>query len=141
MRPRGAPTARSILARPQRQAQSALRTLRNGFRILTAAALAGAVSLSLSAHPGGLDANGGHNDRKNGGYHYHRTPPASAGAPTTQAKPEPAPKPESKTKESDGFWITTSSGVRHNAKCRYFKTSKGRPATKDEGRACKICGG
>lgn len=26
------------------------------------------------AHGGGLDANGGHNDRKNGGYHFHRGP-------------------------------------------------------------------
>src|SRR5687768_7068805 len=35
------------------------------------------------AHPGGLDSKGGHNDRKNGGYHYHRgTPSAVAPAPT-----------------------------------------------------------
>jgi hypothetical protein len=38
-------------------------------------------------------------------------------------------------------WITTSSGVRHNSSCRYFKNSKGRMCTPDEGRACKICGG
>lgn len=25
------------------------------------------------AHSGGLDANGGHHDRKNGGYHYHQS--------------------------------------------------------------------
>jgi hypothetical protein len=24
------------------------------------------------AHPGGLDASGGHHDRRNGGYHCHR---------------------------------------------------------------------
>ena len=119
-----------------------MRTARNRFKkSLFAAFLASAIGLSLSAHPGGLDANGGHNDRKNGGYHYHRTPPASAGAPSAPAKQEPAPKPETKAKESDAFWLTTSSGVRHNAKCRYFKTSKGRSAAKDEGRACKICGG
>lgn len=28
------------------------------------------------AHPGGLDANGGHYDRKTGEYHYHRKPAA-----------------------------------------------------------------
>lgn len=33
----------------------------------------------LGAHPGRTDANGGHNDRKNGGYHYHSAP-----APTIQ---------------------------------------------------------
>lgn len=33
----------------------------------------------VSAHPGRTDANGGHNDRKNGGYHYHNAP-----APTIQ---------------------------------------------------------
>ncbi len=45
------------------------------------------------AHPGGLDANGGHHDRKNGGYHYHRTPPAkSAPAPAAApAKPVTSP--------------------------------------------------
>lgn len=35
-----------------------------------------AIPASVFAHPGGLDSKGGHNDRKNGGYHYHRTPPA-----------------------------------------------------------------
>ena len=28
------------------------------------------------ANPGGLDANGGHYDRKTGEYHYHRKPAA-----------------------------------------------------------------
>lgn len=32
---------------------------------------AGAVAL---AHPGGLDAYGGHNDHVHGGYHFHRGP-------------------------------------------------------------------
>lgn len=29
------------------------------------------LSTSCWAHPGGLDSSGGHNDRRNGGYHYH----------------------------------------------------------------------
>jgi TPR repeat protein len=29
-------------------------------------------------HSGRTDANGGHNDRKNGGYHYHGTPPSKS---------------------------------------------------------------
>ena len=38
-------------------------------------------------------------------------------------------------------WLTISSGVRHNSKCRWFKNSKGRMCAPDEGRACKVCGG
>lgn len=38
-------------------------------------------------------------------------------------------------------WLTTSSGVRHNSTCRWFKNSKGRMCASDEGRACKVCGG
>lgn len=102
---------------------------------------AGVFGAAVLAHPGGLDANGGHNDRKNGGYHYHRTPPAGVGAATASPKQDAAPAVDAKAKESAGFWITSSSGVRHNEKCRYFRTSKGRPCTRDEGRACKICGG
>ncbi len=34
-------------------------------------------------HSGRTDANGGHYDRKNGGYHYHRTPP-SQNAPSSE---------------------------------------------------------
>ena len=47
------------------------------------------VALALTAmpayaHGGGLDANGCHNDRKNGGYHCHRSPtPQSRPAPET----------------------------------------------------------
>lgn len=33
-----------------------------------------AASSSATAHPGGLNAAGCHNDRKNGGYHCHRAP-------------------------------------------------------------------
>ncbi len=39
------------------------------------------------------------------------------------------------------YWLTTSSGVRHNSKCRYYKKSKGRPCGPNEGRPCKKCGG
>ena len=42
---------------------------------------------------------------------------------------------------SGSYWLTTSSGVRHNSGCRYYRKSKGRPCGKGEGRGCKICGG
>lgn len=38
------------------------------------------------------------------------------------------------------YWIS-STGKRHNARCRYYQTSKGRSCTANEGIACKICGG
>jgi hypothetical protein len=41
-------------------------------RILTGAALLALPALVLS-HGGGLYANGGHDDRKNGGYHCHKS--------------------------------------------------------------------
>ena len=34
----------------------------------------------VGAHPGGLDANGGHYNRKTGEYHYHRKPAAKTGS-------------------------------------------------------------
>ncbi len=41
-----------------------------------------------------------------------------------------------------GFWLNTSSGVRHNANCKsYCTTKRGYYCTADEGKACGICGG
>jgi len=38
-------------------------------------------------------------------------------------------------------WLSTSSGQRHNSRCRYFKTGEGRLCGSEEGKACKLCGG
>lgn len=43
-----------------------------------------ALSANAAAHGGGLDKNGCHHDRKNGGYHCHRSAPAG-GAPRPRA--------------------------------------------------------
>lgn len=43
-------------------------------RTIVGIAIALGVSASAWAHPGGLNAQGCHNDRKNGGYHCHRAP-------------------------------------------------------------------
>jgi septal ring factor EnvC (AmiA/AmiB activator) len=54
------------------------------------------------------------------------------------------PKPPSglaPTQQQTGYWITISSGVRHNSSCRYYMNSKGRPCGPNEGRPCKLCGG
>lgn len=54
---------------------------------ITVGALLLLAPVAASAHPGGLNAEGCHNDRKNGGYHCHRgsgggssrsTPPSQA---------------------------------------------------------------
>lgn len=39
-------------------------------------------------------------------------------------------------------WLNTTSSVRHNSTCKYFKnTKRGRLCGPDEGKACGICGG
>lgn len=50
-------------------------------------------SSSVFAHSGRTDSSGGHNDRINGGYHYHNT-----GNTTKTAKPVATPKPVAKPK-------------------------------------------
>ncbi len=66
-------------------------------------------------------------------------PSTPSAAPTSPSPVRLAPsKPSSAAVE---YWITTSSGKRHNSGCRYFGTSRGRPGGATEGTACKICGG
>ena len=65
-------------------------------------------------------------------------PPAPTASPST---PSPARVVPSKPSSAVEYWITTSSGKRHNSGCRYFQTSRGRPGGANEGTACKICGG
>lgn len=41
-----------------------------------------------------------------------------------------------------GFWLNTSSGVRHNSRCEHYRnTKRGRDCGPDEGKPCGICGG
>lgn len=55
---------------------------------MTVGALLLLVPVAASAHPGGLNAEGCHNDRKNGGYHCHRgtSSGSSRSAPPSQAR-------------------------------------------------------
>lgn len=57
-------------------------------------------------------------------------------APEADTEAESTPSPPAQS-----HWITSSSSVRHNSGCRYYRNSKGRPCGPNEGRACKICGG
>ena len=45
------------------------------------------------------------------------------------------------TRQQTDYWLTISSGIRHNSSCRYYMNSKGRFCGPNEGRACKLCGG
>lgn len=57
--------------------------LMKGALALVLVTIAGAVWTSgVSAHGGGLNAEGCHNDRKNGGYHCHRAPAAPRAQPS-----------------------------------------------------------
>lgn len=47
-------------------------------------ALIAIAPVSALAHPGGLDASGGHHDRKNGGYHSHRSSSSGSQSPPKQ---------------------------------------------------------
>jgi len=47
---------------------------------------------------------------------------------------------EDKKSATGKYWISTTS-KRHNASCRFYKKSKGKLGHKDEGVACKACGG
>jgi endonuclease YncB( thermonuclease family) len=41
-----------------------------------------------------------------------------------------------------GYWLNTTTGVRHNGSCpNYRSTKRGRPCGADEGKACGMCGG
>lgn len=66
-----------------------------------------AVCLPAAAlgHPGGLDASGGHHDRKNGGYHYHRSPPR-----------DPEPPPPSPIREAPVARTTARTSYRDDAR-------------------------
>lgn len=39
------------------------------------------------------------------------------------------------------YWLNSSSGVRHNSRCRHFRKTKGRECKRVEGKACGLCGG
>jgi hypothetical protein len=51
-------------------------------------------ALGVIAHPGGVDADGGHIDRKTGVYHFHRgtnAPSGSTTVPSSSSQIDPAP--------------------------------------------------
>lgn len=70
-----------------------------------------------------------------------RSEPVIAEPVTTTPTATPAKAMPASNQET-GYWLNSSSNVRHNSACRYyFNTNNGRKCTKDEGRPCGICGG
>lgn len=68
------------------------------------------LSEAAAAHGGGLNADGCHNDRKNGGYHCYRggawQPPANPYAPT------PAPAQRLNRDQNDSVYFANCSAAR-----------------------------
>jgi hypothetical protein len=73
-----------------------------------------------------------------------RTPATKLSA--TPATPAPTPQPPSSSNpsaaqdNSQAFWLS-STGKRHNKRCRYYGTGRGHPCGPNDGVPCKICGG
>lgn len=73
---------------------------------LTALVFCAGITAPVYGHPGGLDSNGGHYNRKTGAYHYHRrasTPPAAA-VRDNVVKPVPPPVPVAKPANDAPAW-------------------------------------
>ncbi|MBM3957343.1 MAG: YHYH domain-containing protein [Gemmatimonadetes bacterium] len=77
---------------------------RRWLRAVLVSCLVLSVAATALAHGGGLDGYGGHNDRKRGGYHFHRGPLTGQAFPSKEAalaalakagtqSPPPAPAP------------------------------------------------
>ena len=59
-----------------------------------------------------------------------------------QTERERRQKSRSVSDVDTGYWLNTSTGVRHNPSCpNYRNTKRGRPCGADEGKACGMCGG
>lgn len=43
--------------------------------------------------------------------------------------------------QTNAYWLSTWSGLRHNSGCRYYRNSTGKPCGPNDGKACKTCGG
>ena len=57
-----------------------------------------------------------------------------------KVNPDKSKVSKGETATGGKYWIS-STNKRHNSSCRYYQQSKGKLGNKDEGVACKICGG
>ena len=68
------------------------------------------LSEAASAHGGGLNAEGCHNDRKHGGYHCHRG--SAARAPANNFAPTSAPRQRLTRDQNDSVYFANCSAAR-----------------------------
>lgn len=76
--------------------------------------------------------------------HSGRGPPVEASVADSESTDpvESASTVDRQQAAALSYWLNTSSGVRHNAGCRWYRNTKaGRDCGSNEGRACGICGG
>lgn len=79
--------------------------------LLSAFAMAGGILAGpAAAHPGGLNAEGCHNDRKNGGYHCHRG--SASRAPAANFAPKSAAGQRLTRDQSDSTYYANCSAAR-----------------------------
>ncbi len=72
-------------------------------RILTTfVAILFVCSLAALAHPGRTDSKGGHNDRKNGGYHYHNSGSSSSSKSSSSSSSSSKSSPSYSNKYASG---------------------------------------
>ena len=79
---------------------------------------------SATAHPGGLNAEGCHNDRRNGGYHCHRGN-GSSGRSTTERSNAPA-------RPLVGSGVGVGSRTRYFANCSEARAAGAAPIRRGE---------
>src|SRR5688572_23618354 len=75
--------------------------------LLTLTTFGVSATFDARAHSGGLNSEGCHNDRKNGGYHCHRGPSAGS-APARNLNPAP----KRKAAASDSTYFANCSAAR-----------------------------
>jgi len=115
----------------------------------------------LGAHGGGLDSCGGHNDRKNGGYHVHNQtqycachPDSSGCGGRTSPAPAPTPSPAvpdsahglaavpSEATATATVYVTASGTKYHREGCRYLTASTRATTLADAAKSktpCSVC--
>lgn len=92
------------------------------------------VPASAVAHPGRTDASGGHNDRKNGGYHYHGGGGRSPSTPSIATTPRTTYRTEANTgtrttartaatEDAQTVHVTRTGSKYHRSGCPHLRSS------------------
>lgn len=77
----------------------------------------GVIPSICSAHGGGLDASGGHHNRKTGDYHCHRAPAVAPKKEQPSSLQRPSPDPTCHVGPRGGTYTITPSGKKNYKGC------------------------